>query len=602
MGVERANLMDSAPQIFEHQVDEHPSHIILRSGGIQLRYEELESQANIIGNHLLALRGAMSEPVSILTRNAASMLAASLGVMKTGKYFIPINPQLPPPRLRHMIDAANCGIVICDLEGERALDLADIRVERLALTISSGHGQSTARPTVAITPDSIAYVLFTSGSSGHPKGVAQSHRSMVHNVLRHGKLALCPEDRVTLISSDGFVGTISNPYMAIFNGASLAPRSFYHDGIFETFDWLSETHINVCYMFPSFLRQLITAVPKGKTHALRLLYLGGETVHPSDLLAAREMFPKAVVAVGLNSTETGLTRLNLISPEAPVQQDIVPVGGPVPDVDIEIIDNERAQPLGLAGEIVVRSEYVRPFYLEDKKLIDVTEPVSPETSVRRFRTADRGYLSEDHQLVHLGRLDGMVKVRGHRVELIEVEAALNAILGVIEAAVTVDTVDGRDTELHAFVVTDGSLDAPEIRRKLLETLPTSMTPSVVTLVSALPRTSNGKVDRRTLSSSITASPEVRFLNTTPVADSIPGRIHNLWQAMLRTSEITLDDNFFDLGGESILALKVVSRLRKDFGVPLPLQTIFEQPTIRALSQEIVRLLQERRQMMEQTLT
>ncbi|WNM63145.1 GNAT family N-acetyltransferase [Candidatus Nitrospira neomarina] len=600
MGVEKTDIGKSVVSVFESRVDECSSRNAVLQGRLEICYEELESQANKIANQLLAMRGAQSEPVPILTSDAATMISASLGVMKANKFFVPVNPLFPSNRIRLMIQATCAGIIICDSEGQRALNQAGIGLQRLYLSSFNGKGSSTARPGIMVAPDSVAYVLFTSGSSGVPKGVAQIHSCMVHNVFRHGRLAISQEDRVTLISGDGFPGAISNPYIAILNGASLFPRSFHHDGIFETFDWLEQMRVNVCYVFPSFIRQLAEVVPPGRIHPLRLLYIGGETVHSRDVSIARKLFPGTFVAVGLNSTETGLTRLNMIDPETLVPKGIVSIGGPVPGVDIDIFSNGTPLPLGEVGEIVVSSKHVRPFYLDKGQLIDATETVSGVVGVRRFRTADRGYLNKDHELVHIGRLDEMVKIRGHRVELAEVEVVLSEIPGVVEAAVISHTVEGQGTELIAFVTTEDNLDETEIRRKMSPRLPMAMIPGIIRILPEFPRTANGKLDRRALPLPSAKHEEVSLGERNPLPDNVFDWISELWKSILRTKEIGLEDNFFDLGGNSILALKVVSQLRKEFGVPLPLQALFEQPTVKALSREIIHLLNERVLNLEET--
>ena len=491
-----------------------------------------------------------------------------------------------------MIEATRCDVVICDGEGGRALDAAGVTLDRLHLASIAQGGQLTARPAVFLSPESPAYALFTSGSTGHPKGVVQTHASMVHNVLRHRDLSISREDRVTLISSDGFVGAISNPYIALCNGATLAPRSFHQDGVFQMFDWLEESRVSVGYLFPSFLRQFAAVAPAGRSYPARLLYLGGETVHASDISLARQLFTGAEIAVGLNSTETGLTRLNRIGRDAPAPVGKVPLGGPVPGVEIEIFGDAGAiLPPGEPGEITVKSAWVRPFYLDSGRLTDATEPIPGAAGLRRFRTGDRGYLTGSGLLFYVGRRDEMVKIRGHRVEIAEVEAALSAIPRVAEAAVTSHEDDSHDTVLSAFVVAkDATLDAAEIRRRLAATLPASMAPATVTLMPALPRTANGKVDRNALRSPDGQTGNSHDRGTGARSSGVTGRILEVWKTTLRASEIGVEENFFDLGGDSIKALKVVASLRKEFGVPLALQTLFEQPTISALAREVTRLL------------
>ncbi|MEV4342281.1 non-ribosomal peptide synthetase [Streptomyces sp. NPDC049590] len=567
-------------------------------------YGELAARADSVARALLGARGEGAEPVPLMVLDPAWMLAACLGVLKAGKYYVPLNPHHPAARNRELLHRLGAAVVVTDAAGpERPLgDAAVILVEDLEVRPGA--------PGPAVDPDSWAYALYTSGSTGQPKGILQNRADMRQNIERHAALGIGPHDRVTLINADGFVAAVSNPYMALLNGAALVPHSFQGDGVHDLIDRLETSGTTVYYSFPSFLRQAAAVAEGRATDRVRLAYLGGESVHRSDVLAARRLFPAATVAVGLNSTETGLTRLRLFPPDAEVP-DPVPVGGPVPGVDIRVETAPgRPAAVGQVGRIVVRSPYLHPAQWTDRGPQPLTEAV-PGTDAgtgarpapREFRTGDRGRLDASGQLVHLGRADGMVKVRGYRVETVEVEAAVSAVTGVGEAAVVPYEAGDHATELAAYVVAkDPALTDAALRRALAETLPPHLVPASVLLVPRLPRTRNGKVDRKALphpSSGASAGPAVPAQVTDPAPGGAPdglraqvlGQVAEIWSEVLDTGPVLPGDDFFSLGGTSISALRVVSRIRKDFGVSLKLAVIFETPSLESVAESVLRGLE-----------
>lgn len=560
---------------FEARVDADPGGAaVVRDSGT-VTFAELDAAANGVAGELLARRAKGPEPVALMVRDPVRMLAAMLGVLKAGRYYVPVNPSHPVGRCRAVLAQVRAGLALTD--GEEAAAPAGVPV------LDVRGWAPCARVAVAdVGPSDLAYVLFTSGSTGVPRGIAHNRADMWHNVLRHAALGIRPGERVSLISSDGFVAAVSNVYIALLNGAAVVPYSVHDGGIHELVPWLRRCGVDVCYSFPSFLRQAM-AVEGDYAPDVRLLYLGGEPVFASDVAVARVLAPGATVAVGLNSTETGLIRLKLIPPGAAVP-DPVPVGGPVPDVQVVVRDGDVDQPPGVAGEIVVRSRHVAPALMVRGSLTPLMTVVG---RLHEYRTGDRGRIDADGELVHLGRSDGMVKVRGFRVELGEVEAGLAALSEVSEAVVVPYQVAGVAVELAACVVPTRRGVAPgEVRRRLAQLLPAPSVPTSVWLEDSLPRTPNGKVDRPALArlASARLAAEVDRPGAAPEtgADPIRSRLTELWCETLGLPTPTPGNDFFDEGGTSITALRLVSKVRREFGVPLKLAVVFETPTLDAL--------------------
>ncbi|MCX4881495.1 non-ribosomal peptide synthetase [Streptomyces sp. NBC_00847] len=571
-------------------------------------YRELAARADAVARALLDTRGEGSEPVPLMVLHPAWMLAACLGVLKAGKFYVPLNPHHPAARNRDLLHRLGAAVVVTDSTGpERPVgDTTVIRVEELDVRTSG-----SVAPSPVTDPDQWAYALYTSGSTGLPKGILQNRADMRQNVERHALLGIGAQDRVTLINADGFVAAVSNPYTALLNGAALVPYSFQRDGVHDLIERLDESGTTVYYSFPSFLRQAAAVAGGRTTDRVRLAYLGGESVHRSDVLAARRLFPAATVAVGLNSTETGLTRLHLIPPDGDVA-DPVPVGGPVPGVEVRVETAPgRPAAVGEVGRIVVRSPHLHSAQWTEQGPRPLTEAVpaagtgsGSAPAPREFRTGDRGRLDGSGHLVHLGRVDGMVKVRGYRVETVEVESAVSAVTGVAEAAVVPYEAGDRETELAAYVVLkDADLTDTGLRRALAETLPPHLVPASVLLVPRLPRTRNGKIDRKALpdpasgASTGTAAPEPAAAPAPATGPGdgpddlraqILGQVAEIWSDVLGAGPVLPGDDFFSLGGTSISALRVVSRIRKDIGVPLRLAVIFETPALEAVAESVLR--------------
>ncbi|MDG4834255.1 non-ribosomal peptide synthetase [Solwaraspora sp. WMMD1047] len=554
---------------FEAVVDAGPDRAAIMARDRVVSFAELDGRANVVADLVAALPGEPADPVVLTLTDPVEMIAAQLGVLKAGRPFVVVNPHFPVDRRREMRQLLGATTVLCDASGER-----DASGEPEGLVVPPGH--STVRPAHAAGPDDLAYVLFTSGSTGIPKAVAQTRGDMLQNVRRHVPLGVGPTDRVSLISADGVVTAVSNLVIGLLNGAAVAPYSFRQDGVHGMPEWLAEKKVTMFYGFPSFLRQLAKVVPTGSVPAVRLAYIGGEPVLGRDFAVLGRLFPNAVRATGLNSTETGLTRLFQLPPGAPVP-DRIPLGGPVDGVDVRT-DGD--------GRIVIRSRFVKPRLWRQDGLVDLAVP-GPD-GVPEFVTGDRGELTAEGVLFHRGRSDAMVKIRGFRVEPAEVEDALAKLDGVTEVGVCAYPDEDGELELAAVLTTDQASVTPlTIRADAANLLPQPMVPTTVLIRDTLPHTTNGKLDRGSLAALVvtarTAAPPAPAV---PAGDDTYARLRAIWCRVLRTDNIGPDDDFFDLGGTSISALSVISRVRKEFGAPVRLAVMFEQPTLRALTEAV----------------
>jgi acyl-coenzyme A synthetase/AMP-(fatty) acid ligase/L-amino acid N-acyltransferase YncA/acyl carrier protein len=585
----------SVVEAFELQVDANSERDAIRRPGRtvsgRVSFGQLDAWANTIAAELISRRGDTPEPVPLVIRRPELMLAAALGILKVGKFYAAVNPDHPAPHVRRILDELDAPLLLCDQTSAPAVPkgLHAVIAEEL---LSSGASQ--ARPGLEFDEGRLAYVLYTSGSTGRPRGVAQSRRDLLHNVARHRPLAITDEDCVTLISADGFVASISNLYIALLAGAALAPYSFRDAGVDPMMDWLDACGVSVLYGFPSFLRHLAAASVSRVYDGLRLVYLGGETVLPADLQAALRLFPAATLSTGLNSSETGLTCLYTIPPGSPIPEP-VPVGRPVLDIGVAIVSESDPQAkAGGCGEIEICSRYVRPRYWH-------TGGIRDGSPAPAFRTGDLGRIDSDGLIYHLGRVDQMVKVRGFRVDTTEVETAIAALPEIAEVAVFAAG-EPPDVTLAACVVGQKpDIDPVAIRNAVARKLPAASIPARVLVVDEMPRTPNGKLDRARLADMTSTTDQGgngSVMVTEPVLPraqtdtEIERRIEGIWCSELEVERVDADQDFFALGGTSLTAVAVISRVRSELQTQVPLAALFRAPTVRALAATAIELQQE----------
>lgn len=384
-------------------------------------------------------------------------------------------------------------------------------------------------------------------------------------------------------------GGIRDIFNALLNGAALYHYPVKDTGTMGLADWLVQHRItiycSVATVFRHFARELSGA---NLFPDLRFVKLGGEAPYRADIELFRKHFNRdCSMLCGLGSTETGITRRYVIRPDTPIEDgESVPLGYPVDGMDIRLLD-EDGSPVadGEVGEIAIRSRYVmRGYHGRDDLNAQVLRDVPDEPGVRVFFTGDLGQFDGQGRLIHRGRKDQQVKVRGNRVELTEVEAALSRCAGVREAAVVADRNDSGDTRLIAYIVAEGKPgpSVRTIRGEMQVTLPHFMVPNTFVRIDALPQTPNGKIDRRALPAPDADRIDTGGDNVTPM-QGLEARIADAWGKVLGLPEIGATDSFFDLGGDSLLAVQLVLEVERTLDKSLPLSVFYHTATVRGMA-------------------
>jgi amino acid adenylation domain-containing protein len=580
---------ESIPRLFERQVALNPERIAVKSRDEAYTYRRLNEAANRVARALVARHGNAAEPVALLLDSDAAMIVAALGVLKTGRFYVPLDPAYPFPRTAFMLSDSGAGIVITDERHrhlalaftERILDLAE-----LAPTLS---GENPAWP---VAPDAAALLLYTSGSMGRPKGVLHDHRSLAHQGMRYAQaLRITAEDRHSQLHSLNYAASMKHLFGALLNGAGLYLYNLRQAGLAPLAAWLNRERITVCGMVTTAFRRFLDSLEGTESFPwLRVMCAQAEPLYWQDVKSFHARFPAACRLIHeMGASEIGPILYNPLDRSVRPDQQHVPVGFPFEGIRIRLAD-PSGNPVGEnePGELVVQSRYLARCYWNNAELSQRTFRPDPGGGPERlYSTGDLVRRLPDGAIEHLGRKDAQVKIRGHRVAIGEVEGLLLTHPAVHEAAVAARQSRRGEYFLTAYLVArNPTPPKSELRRWLAERLPEYMIPSGFVFVDTLPLTPSGKLDQGAL----TGRPAALDDSPLPAAprDPLESRLADLWRNLLELPAVGIHDNFFDIGGDSLRALALVVQLEKEWSVPLPTTALIEAPTIALLANRMRR--------------
>lgn len=587
----KPEIEQSIPERFEKIVCAYPDRVAIKTKTDVWTYDTLNNVANKVAEWILNETPNGNEPIGILMERGAPVLIAVLAALKAGKIYLPLDPSYPVERLQWILRDAEPQLIItngANMSLCRELVTDKIPIADIDDISTSGRARN---PGVVITPDAFAYILYTSGSTGQPKGVVDNHRNVLHGTLRFTNgLHISAEDRLSLTHSCGSSASVRRIFPALLNGASLYPLDLSQEGMEGLLGLLVRERIT--YFSTGRIRDFVRSFDtRHRFDALRLVSFGGEIVHKTDVDLYRKIFPPhCLVGIWMSTTETGNITQYFIGSESQIAGDIAPIGYPVADVKVLLLDEERRPVnLGDVGEIAVRSRYLSPGYWRRPDLTKTrffSDPGGGEE--RLYFTGDLARMDLEGCLYHLGRKDDQVKIRGYRVETVETEVALLKVSGIRKAFVTARERPRGAKQLVAYVVPQHG-HAPTVtalRKALAINLPPHMIPSTFVMVDALPLTPTGKVDRNALPAPSKARPllDVPYVEPrTPVERDLA----QLWCEILSLDRVGINDSFFELGGDSLSAVQLISAGIKKFQTELPLQKLFQSPTIAQMAAILV---------------
>ena len=573
----------SIPERFEKIVKRYPDRIAIKERAQAVTYTELNERANRIAHAILDRCGERNLPVAILMEHGTSVLVAILAVLKAGKIYVPLDPSYPVERLQYMLLDSQAELIVAN---RGTLSLArQIGREDFAVIDADdvGAGSRHYDVSVKITPGAFASILYTSGSTGQPKGVVDNHRNLLHGTLRFTNgLHICTEDRLSLTHSCSSSASVRRIFPALLNGACLFPLDLKRQGIRGLVDLVISESITV--FSTGGIRDFVRSFSQHQSFpSLRLVSLGGEVVYRRDVELYKKIFPRdCVIGIWMSSTEAGNITQFFIDRDTQLSGDIAPTGYPAEDVEIMLLD-DGGNPVrpGEIGEIAVKSKYLACSYWRRPEMTNEKFRGDPAGGEQRiYRTGDLGRIEDDGCLFHLGRKDDQIKVRGHRVEVAEIEAAL-LNLGYFRKAVVTLRDRGSDEKSLVAYVEPEKRPAPTssaLRKALAATLPDHMIPSLFVVLDTIPLTPTRKVDRNALPDPGNARPEIDTPLIRP-RTSLERDLAKIWGNILSLDQVGVHDNFFDLGGHSLAAIRVVSRVIQTFRVDLSPKALFDSPTV-----------------------
>ncbi|GGP79772.1 non-ribosomal peptide synthetase [Saccharothrix coeruleofusca] len=558
-----------------------PERVALTDGQVRWTYRELDERAGAVAAGLRALGVSDGDRVGVCLERTAELVVVLLGVLKAGGTYVPTDPAYPADRLAHTARDADLRLVVTRLPEFPATGATS------AVTPDEVVAAGSEPFTTATTPDDAAYVIYTSGSTGRPKGVVVPHRNVIALVdATRPEYRLAPSDVWTLFHSSAFDFSVWEIWGCLLTGGRLVvvPYSVSRDPL-ALRDLLAAERVTVLSQTPSALAQLLDV--RHEDLAVRLVVLGGEPLDARVLLPWFDAHPESACRVvnmfGITETTVHVTHQTVTRREALAGSRSV--GPALPGWHLYVVDPQgRLVPPGVAGEVWVGGAGVAEGYLAKDELTAqrfTADPARPGGRV--YRSGDLGRLRPDGALEHLGRIDSQVKVRGFRIELDEIRAVLLEDPVVRAAAVVVRRDDPRDaatTRIDAYVVlAEGApRETSGVRGRAAAILPDYMVPSTVTALDALPLTTNGKLDAAKLPPPVvTAKP----VDAPTGDDDLAARLREVWGAVLGVP-VGLDDDFFELGGNSLFAVRIGARMREGGLPPLHLRELYRHPTIRSV--------------------
>ena len=588
----------SITQRFEKIARQFPDQPAVESLRHRLTYRDLNRAANRVAHAVLSTCGDNHRSIAVLMEHDAPVVSAIVGALKAGKFYVPLDPSLPYTRSKFIVDDAQAESIITNT---KHLSLAKSLVNSPSrlLNIDEIENLPATEPPARAQPDDLCWVIYTSGSTGQPKGVMQNHRNVLHFMMNYTNgLHICAEDRLTLLYSFSVNGGAHDIFAALFNGATLCPYDLKADGFAGLGQWLIDEKITIYHSVPTVFRQFMESLSGRETFPdIRIVRLGGEPVYRRDVNLFKKNFANDCILVNrLGSSETGSLRMFFLDQETELANNLVPVGYAVPDNDILLVDDSGAQVAGDEGEIAVRTRYVSPGYWRrpDLTVNSFFDDPSDEKG-KIYRTGDLGRLLPDGCLLHLGRKDFFIKIRGYRVEIEEIETALLELPGIKDVAVTALNNNSGDERLVAYVVpkTAPGPNVSAMRRFLADRLPAYMIPAAFIALDALPLTDTLKLDRKTLPAPSGVRPAIAA-SYEAARNSIEEALVKIWAEVLELDRVGIHDNFFDLGGHSLAATRVISRVVEIFPINLPIKALFDSPTVGEMA-EVIAPYQDKKQ-------
>lgn len=573
-------------RLFEAHAERTPDAVAVAMAGRRWSYGELNVRANRLAHRLIELGVGPEVLVGVCIERSFELVASLLAVLKAGGAYVPLDPDYPRGRLAFMVQDSRAAVLLASADVAGRLPDSGVPVIYPDALDDAGAGRD-ANPARALSPEHPAYVIYTSGSSGRPKGVVIPHRAIGNHMCWMGeRFPLGDKDAVLQKTPCSFDASVWEFYAPLLAGARLVmARSGGHADPGYLVRAIREERVTILQMVPTLLQGLVDHPDFEGCASLRRIFVGGEAL-PADL-ARKAAACGAEVCNLYGPTEAAIDATYFLFDGAR-RSSAVPIGRPIANTLAYVLDGHmRPVPVGVAGELYLGGAGLALGYLRHPDLSAerfVPNPFSQQPA-RLYKTGDRVRWLADGNLEFVGRIDEQVKIRGLRIEPGEIEAVLGRHAGVARAVVVAHAVAAKGPILAAYVAGEPAPGAVELRAYLRKHLPDHMVPTAFVFLPSLPVMPNGKVDRRALPAPDArreAAPQGPVLPRNPTERSVA----DIWARFLGLEQVGVHDNFFDLGGHSLIAAQITGRVREEFGAELPTRLLFEGGTVAKMAEAL----------------
>lgn len=587
---EKKEIEQSLSDRFEKIVEKFSDRLAVKTQDREYDYRELNRAAGRVARAILEQNVPREKPVALLFDQGFQAISAILGALKSGQPFVFLDPSLSSDRNELILADSEARLVVTDA---RNYPLASSYKRAKTINIEEREysaDRSTER--VAISPDTFACILYTSGSTGAPKGVVLNHRSLLVTVMNYTNgFRLSYEDRLCFLYSPSVIAGIRVILLALCNGAALCVFDLKAEGFARLADWLRRERITLYFSVASVFRHFTSLLTQEDRFSnVRLVRLGGEPVLGKDVESYKRHFSKDCLFVNrIGSTETGTFSWYCIDRETPVDDGPVPVGYPMEGYEVLLLDDDGDE-VGAdqTGEIAVKSRYLASGFWKNPDLTDSSFLPAPGGGEERiFRTGDLGRKLPNGCLIHAGRKDHQVKIRGFRVEIAEIDKALLDLDIVKDAVVVPWKGKGDEHRLVAYFVPEAgrTLSVSALRQELAQKLPAYMVPTHIVRLDEFPRAPNGKVNRGVLPPPGNRRPELEIDLVLP-RNPVEKKIADIWGEVLGLEEVGVDDPFLELGGDSLQGTQIIARVLEKFHVDIPIAALMATSTVSTMTEMI----------------
>ncbi|HTK20207.1 MAG TPA: amino acid adenylation domain-containing protein [Mucilaginibacter sp.] len=553
--------------LFEEQVKKTPDNVALIFNSNHLSYKELNSISNQLADYLRKTYPIQPDDlVGIMLDRSEWMMITMLAILKAGAGYVPIALDYPQERISYLVNDSRCKVLIDDAE-----------LNKFKFSQSD---YSKANPSTGLSPNNLMYCIYTSGSTGLPKGVLVEHTTVVNLVYaQKAEFKITSYERILQFSSISFDASVEQIWLAFLSGAALVIISQDMLGDIKALEkYITENKVSHIHTVPAYLNELVI---EDKRYLKRMI--AGGDLCPPHLAERWQAYCAFYNEYG--PTETTVTSIEYKASKNDGYNNFVPVGKPIANTHIYILDDEKQlAPYGSLGEVYIGGDGVARGYLNRPELTAERFIANPfEPGQRMYRTGDLGRWLPDGNIEYLGRIDEQVKIRGFRIELGEISSVLQKSSKVKDAVVIAASINGQEKELIAY--TSGEAETEELVGLLKSNLPHYMVPAYFVKMDVFPLNKNGKIDRKALPMPTERYHQKQQNFAAPVSET-EKNLAVIWHDVLNINQIGIDDNFFDLGGTSLMVMRLINQVNEKTKSSLRLASLYQLPTIRQLAQKI----------------